>query len=541
MAESRTVPVWRWLLALGCLHVATAWPMAWEPEPAGRALRQPAADLLGLLAVGVAVAARRGFGRGIAWACTLGLLLAAAARAAYAAIQLGFDRPFRLDDVELIDDLTYLLLHDLATAPRVGWLTLAGLLLLGLVVALRWSFGTVLRAAAQPRIGAIVLLLLAVWPMQRMLAASAGLTPWAWRGSALLALVGHVQAWVGERLAPGTIAQRIDTAIGQAEATLAALPQDLGKLRGTDVFVVFAESYGRAPFRQPVLGERLGELLRAEDARLAAAGFGSATRWVRPSIYGGASWLAHMQMLCGMPVPDQRTWERLLLSSLRPLPARLAAAGWRCLTVQGGMPTPWPEGARFFGFHDELFRPQLAFLGPDHGWGPPDQYSLRVLLERVAAADRPPLFVEFVTATAHAPFTFVPRLFDDWRAPREQWFVPPATTRPLGPMNFLRHPEVVSAYLETTEYTLRAVFGFVALLTRPSLVLIVGDHQPPIGAVMPVPDHTRDVPLHVLSNRADLILPFVRSGCAPGLLPPDTGDWLPTDRLLPWLLTTFGG
>lgn len=541
MADVAPVSAWRWLLALGCLHLVTAWPMVWEPEPLGLALRQPAADLLALLAIGAALAARRGPRRVTTWACTLVLLLATAARTAYAAVQLAFDRPFVLEDLALLDDLGYLLLHDLPAAQRYGRLALAAVALLSWVVLVRWAFGTVFRAAARPRPGLVVLLLLAVLPLQRTLAGSAGLATWGWRGSALRSLVGHVQAWVGERLAPGTIEQRIDTAIGQAGTALDALPQDLGKLRGTDVFVVFAESYGRAPFRQPGHGDRLCALLRGQQERLAAAGFAAATRWVRPSIYGGASWLAHMQLLSGTPVPDQRTWERLLLSSLRPLPARMAAAGWHCLTVQGGMPTSWPEGARFFGFHEELFRPQLAFGGPDHGWGPPDQYALRVLLERLPPTGDPPVFVEFVSATSHAPFTYVPTLFDDWRAPRQQWFVPPATARPLGPMNFLRHPEVVPAYLETIEYTLRAVCGFVAQLTRPSLVLIVGDHQPPIGPVLEVPDHSRDVPLHVLSNRAELLAPFARAGCAPGLVPPTTDDWWSTDRLVPWLLTTFGG
>lgn len=82
--------------------------------------------------------------------------------------------------------------------------------------------------------------------------------------------------------------------------------------------------------------------------------------------------------------------------------------------------------------------------------------------------------------------------------------------------------------------------GFACQLERPSLVILLGDHQPPIAAAMDPPDHTKDVPIHVFANRPELLTPLRELGFVDGFSVPDSMTAFSTVEIAPMLLRALG-
>ena len=88
-------------------------------------------------------------------------------------------------------------------------------------------------------------------------------------------------------------------------------------------------------------------------------------------------------------------------------------------------------------------------------------------------------------------------------------------------------------------YALECAFGFVQQLQRPSLVFVVGDHQPPIARSAQPADPTKDVPIHVLTNRPELLARLDELGFAAGLQLPEACRSFPMADLAPALLRLY--
>jgi hypothetical protein len=336
--------------------------------------------------------------------------------------------------------------------------------------------------------------------------------------------------------------ERFAEEVARTEEELADVPDDLRRLQGADVFLVFIESYGRALFRNPVVAERFREWTGPLEARLEEAGFASATGYLFPSVSGGGSSLAHAELLAGIPVENRRIFGLLLKSDLDPLPRRFQRAGYHTINVQPAMTEAWPEGRRFFGFDEDVFQFDLPYRGREYHWGlMPDQFAWSQVLEtRVQGAERP-LFVQLISVTSHAPFTQIPEYLEDWDHARdpEAFAGDPARVYDVNWSNYSGHPRVEEAYLDTIHYSLRTSTGFAARLTRPSLVLVLGDHQPPVVGALMEEDPSYDVPLHVLANREFLIAPFLSLGLTPGLVPARDAGSYPSARFLAAFLRMF--
>jgi hypothetical protein len=70
-------------------------------------------------------------------------------------------------------------------------------------------------------------------------------------------------------------------------------------------------------------------------------------------------------------------------------------------------------------------------------------------------------------------------------------------------------------------------------------VILLGDHQPPIGWTQ-IGDRSLDVPLHLLSNRPELLAPWREHGFADGFVPPSTTASRPLAEFAPLLLRIYG-
>ena len=103
----------------------------------------------------------------------------------------------------------------------------------------------------------------------------------------------------------------------------------------------------------------------------------------------------------------------------------------------------------------------------------------------------------------------------------------------------LSDPDVLPAYFDSIEYVLKTSVGFALQLSRPSVVVVLGDHQPPIAGALSPPDVSHDVPVHVISTRPELLQALLESGFVDGLDLPDQLPAAPMAGLAPALLASW--
>lgn len=529
------------MLALVWLHLFAniRWPF--EALTHAQAWLLPNPDLALLLACGIAaVLAGLRPGR-IAWPLSAALLLIPLWRFGATLVPAVYGKPFDpWDDVLLIPGLVHLLTHDLGLAQFALYVVLgcgvAGVLWWLLQRALR----RVLDCARSPQFGlpllvALQLLLLGGWYAESCGAAA----PWR-RGSIAsvlregLRFVRTDQGRAGERFREQALA---------AQQEHAASPQDLGRLGGADLHLLFVESYGRVLHREPVR-DTVGAWYTELDAQLRTAGLQVVSAYVRPSVRGGGSALAHAELLSGVPVGTFRELDWLLGTGLVPLPKILQQLGYHTIDVQPGMPRPWPEGMQFFGFAQEKFAADLGYRGTRYHWGEmPDQYALaRLLVEDIAPAKQP-VFAQFVSVTSHAPYTRIPPYVADWTAAADSaaFAGPPAQDYGIDWLQFTHDPRVEEAYLNSIQYSLQTACGFAAALPRRALVLVAGDHQPPATGSLTGSDTSFDVPIHAISSDPALLAPLRDQGWSEGFLPPAAAASFSSARFLPRFLDWYSG
>ena len=530
----------RLLLVLVLLHLVTAVPLPWEPAAGFADWCRGSVDFALLLA-GICLLAQCGARllppALVAALLTLVVLLY---RVGETLMPVFYGKAFEpwIDLLE-VPGLVHLLTHRHPPGVQFALYAAAVLGTLLLLGGLTWAWRLVGVAAQRPRFAGACL------AGAQLLFVAAWYTREATRGTVTLLRPCMAQAASDDLVA--TLRTRRwhgDAVVGErvraAADELAQTPQDLGALRGVDLYFLIVESYGRGILGNQARATHVAWLHEHERA-LQAAGWESAAGWIAPSVRGGGSSLAHAELLSGIDVEDRRIFDALLASSVRTLAAIARDAGYHTLDVQPAMPREWPE-AKSLGFVEDMFFRAFRYQGRPYHWGVmPDQYALAQLLADVVGKREQPLFVEFVGVTSHAPFAMVPPYYDDWSrvlAP-DAFTGPPAAQWDISWTSYAGHPQVIEAYLGTIRYCLRTMFGFAQQLRRPSLVVVVGDHQPPLEF------HERservfDVPIHVSTNRPGLLTPLLGQGLEPGLVPAAEGASFDASRFLFRFLRAYG-
>ena len=394
----------------------------------------------------------------------------------------------------------------LVALVSLGTMVLVG----GVFLTLRWALGAVWAGLSQagPRRGMAVL--------------AAGVA------TIYLAAPGvqlHTGRWFSNPVMPVYARQAKflwEALIGDAQEdtrrceTLPA--SDLARLAGADVLLVFLESYGAVAYDRPAFNAALA----ASRERLADAARrtqrGTVSAYLESPTFGGSSWLAHSSLLTGVEVREPHSYHLLLTRECDTLPDRFARQGYRTLGLMPGLRYAWPEGD-FYGFQHILGERILDYRGPEFGWWRiPDQYAIARLDQlEISAAQRPPLFVFYPTISSHMPFRPTPPYQADWDRMLTQQPFEPGTLE----ASVTRTPDWTNlgpAYTDALNYAFTWLAGYLEKHADSDLVIIVlGDHQPPAsvsGASAPW-----EVPVHVITQRTDILASLRSVGLQPGLEP----------------------
>ena len=300
-----------------------------------------------------------------------------------------------------------------------------------------------------------------------------------------------------------------------------AFDTDLAGLRGADVLLLFAESYGVSTLDDARQARQLAAPREALARAIAASGRQVVSARVRSPTFAGGSWLAHGALLSGVDTRDPLDYE-VLLSTQRPtLVQHVNAHGYRSVGWMPGLQRPWPEG-RFFGFSRTVDASGMGYAGLPFGpWRIPDQAAMALLHAQELATPpgplRQPRFVVFPTVNSHVPFRPIAPFVADWER-----LAGPAPYTTLERAQALDEPaslrDPVPAYVESIASTWHWLGAYLVDRAPPRLLtIVVGDHQPFAG--VSGAGASWDVPVHVISDDAALLQRFKAAGFTPGLAP----------------------
>ncbi|MEO6269468.1 MAG: hypothetical protein ABIP08_04105, partial [Lautropia sp.] len=409
------------VLALLILHTALTFGN-WWPTPAIRPTLTLSVEFLVLLGVLAAAAAltARARERLIAAASWLYIVLAAS-RYAEVTLPALFGRPINLYwDGPHIPGLLALAFHQMPWWQSLGIDAGIAALAVGVHRALRWSMQRVAAAFAT---------------MARRASRRASAAAFASAGAGLAILlvpaVGNLSPGAGPARLSDFVADPVSgtwlqqgrfianaLSVQRTNRLLPASPAfdgNLARLGGSDLTLVFLESYGAAAYDNPDYSRHLQPRRDALAAALDRSGRHAVSAFVRSPTFGGGSWLAHASLLSGIDVSDPGNYE-LLLTTRRPtLVSHFRRQGYETVALMPGIRQEWPEGS-FYGYDTLLDSRSLGYQGPEFGfWRIPDQFSMaRYNERRRAGASRKPQFMVFPTITSHIPFGPVPPYQPDW-------------------------------------------------------------------------------------------------------------------------------
>ncbi len=306
-------------------------------------------------------------------------------------------------------------------------------------------------------------------------------------------------------------------ALAEVDVPELSLDSSLSRLESADLFLIFIESYGITLFEDAHHFERIEPRYRELESRLREAGYFFSSSPIQSPTFGGGSWRAHATLLSGFEAGSQHRYDALLQSKRKTLVHLLKEKGYRTVAAEPGIKWYWPDGS-FYGFDRVYDFEALDYRGPPMGWWKiPDQFTLyRLYQEEIARAERP-LFVKASLIMTHIPYYPVPAYVPEWSR-FDDGTAYEAGLKSVAHDAYRDLMELSTWYVAAVGYELDVLEGFLLrYVPDGSLVIVVGDHQPPKLAT-----HDNDswaVPMHVLSKREDLVRAFDTIGFEDGLVP----------------------
>lgn len=446
-------------------------------------------------------------------------------------LQSTLSRPFNFGyDLPLLHAGWMLLAGSSGATAAAGVVAGACLLLVGIGLAVWWSLARLTRFAVR-------------WPGR-----FAGLTAATAFVIAIGGAFGHARPASVNLLADHVIAARraaADVAAMEREAQADPLldrigPSTLGSLAGTDIFVVFVESYGRTTLDNPLYAPTTEAALTEVERGLKAAGYAARSAWLDSPTVGGQSWLAHATLLSGLRIDNQGRYRALLATGRRSLNRVAAEAGWHSVGVMPAIVMAWPE-ARWFGYDTILAAKDLDYRGEPFNWVTmPDQFTLASFSRKALdpSASRP-VFAEIALISSHAPWTPVPTLIPWDEVGDGQVFNAQARSGETPETVWADADRVRDQFRKSIDYSLRTVGEFAVMMSpRRPVFVVLGDHQP--AGIVTGADAGRSVPVHVFGDPS-VVARITNWNWTEGLVPaPDAPTW-PMEAFRDRFLETFSG
>ena len=313
--------------------------------------------------------------------------------------------------------------------------------------------------------------------------------------------------------------EREQRALASVRERLRATPTDLAKLDGANVLLFIVESYGQCVLEEGGLNAHLRPQLAAFETELGAEGYAIVSSLLESPTFGGSSWLAHVALNTGVRAENQLEYELVVHQRPTTLADFFRAAGYRTVLVQPATQRATVEHD-YLTFERKYFAAHFDYQGPSLGWGTmPDQFVIDFVHQRELAGTAPdrPRFIEYALITSHAPWTRQASVLEDGSAMGNGAVL---KTLPVHEhdTSWSHLDQAAGAYAASLVYDFEVLRRYLRDQVKDdSLIVILGDHQPPGGVTGASTGH--GVPIHVLSRRRSLVEPFMARGYTPGMNP----------------------
>ncbi|HEX2677024.1 MAG TPA: sulfatase-like hydrolase/transferase, partial [Polyangiales bacterium] len=407
-------------------------------------------------------------------------------------------------------------------------------------------------------LGLALLLGLLVWLVRRLLR---GLLPLAARSqslspneklvvaaSAALVLLASLPAIGAVEWLTPSLARDIGESVELSRAIASGLHDSpykeyarLKLTRKPRVLLFFVESYGRVMASDGSMRGLDNQVLSRLERVLSKNGWHFASAYSEAPISGGRSWLAHASVLTGIQISYQALFQRVFAGGHVQVPnlvSFLQGQGYDTLLLSPvDRERPGVRVENYYAFQRTLGAKELDYHGPTFGWGViPDQLSMLYAHDHVLSKSREALFFMFSMVSSHAPWTNVPRIVPHGRDVNDYLrlqMTSPVLADPKLPSQgtWFRHleryshalrlsgqsesrPQLRAAYARSIAYDLDLIARELVTLRGDDLVIIMGDHQPPL-VTAEVSDTA--VPVHVLARDPNLLAELLVRGFSPGL------------------------
>ena len=278
-------------------------------------------------------------------------------------------------------------------------------------------------------------------------------------------------------------------------------------LAGTDVVLIFIESYGRSAIEDPRDSQLTTSRLQLVESEIRAAGLDVRSGWLTSPTVGGISWLAHGTLLSGLWVNNQGRYDRMITSDRTSLNNLFRTSGWQTTAVMPAITLDWPE-AGYFGYDSIRDAAALGYKGKPFNWiTMPDQYTLSAF-ERLERQGRPeaghkPLMTEMALISSHAPWTPIPTLIDWDKVGDGSVFNAQAESGDPPSVVWADPNRVRHQYITSIDYTLETLGSYMVRYGKNTLFVLLGDHQP--ASIVTGEGASRDVPMHIVSGNPELL------------------------------------
>ncbi|BBM83878.1 sulfatase-like hydrolase/transferase [Candidatus Uabimicrobium amorphum] len=325
--------------------------------------------------------------------------------------------------------------------------------------------------------------------------------------------------------------------IENVEETAKNTSYDLKYLRKNNVLLFFVESYGKTIFDKARHQQLLQPRLDSFSAMLKEKQYNVCSHFIISPTFGGNSWLAHGAMSCGVKTFNQIIFDMLLGSKLKTMAHYFRQAGYRAISVMPGTTKPWPAG-KFFGFDQKYHAWHFDYRGPKYGWCTmTDQYVIDYIHREEVQKSSPPLFVEYVLISSHAPFHIQPPYIEDWKNLKDGALYHDTQTITY-PIVWPNLSNATEGYVRSIDYVLHSIEDYLAQkIDDDSLIIVLGDHQP--HGTITGSNPSWAVPIHIICRDSKLLEPFIRQGYTPGLIPTQKPPYTGMENFLYPFLQNF--
>jgi hypothetical protein len=432
------------------------------------------------------------------WTVTLALAAILFLKLADIGTGTAFQRPFNpYLDLKILTDGWNLLSGAVGVTEAVG-IICAGLLAWLIVAAvLYWSLGGFRRLSGgalrmSVRVSGAVLLI--------GLAALAVQDP----DRRNLGVEAHAASYFVNRV---TMVKRSIADLARFEEELKQDPVSAGPhfsaLAGTDVVLIFIESYGRSAIEDSRYAARVGSRLTSVEKEIEAVGLQARSGWLTSPTVGGISWLAHGTLLSGLWVDNQGRYDRMITSERTSLNNLFRSSGWRTTAVMPAITLDWPE-AGYFGYDSIHAAAGLGYRGKPFNWVTmPDQFTLEAFERLERPVGHKPVMAEMALISSHAPWTPLPSLIPWDKVGDGAVFNAQAESGDPPSVVWADPNRVRAQYLTSIDYTLETLGSYMARYGKNTLFILLGDHQP--ASIVTGEGALRDVPMHIVSGSPDLL------------------------------------